>query len=568
MTVAYADARPRGLDIPFRPGNTLHLDLTGWPAGSLVGRTFTSTLGGVALALAVVGDIITIDASEAQTAAVENPADWLLTETTGGMSNDLLIGTWKPSTRPGTPTSLAVPVVVDDVAVNVTVVSGQASIVALAKGYQPNIDVPAGWGSRWYAARAEAGTRQVKVHIWGGSIVDGTGSSDPFTTSWAGIVETALRAAYGNGGTGYWTYAKFTTRTGTWTSEVGWGSVGHRTSSAGATLGFTGVTGTTVRIYYRNANVTGSFRYRIDGGSFTTITPPTGFGQEPGVVEVTGLSDGAHSIDIEQLSGTIVIHGVEGVRATGIVTARCAIGGRGSAEFGKIVRRRYSIGITNASTTITSTAPGMFNPAMFGKYLSSVSAGLPFNAQVTAVASATSATISANATATTTIVVDESELPPYNATVPAQMVAPFLAQGLGMPDLLIMGAGVNDMNLIGSSTFGVVDYNQFRAGLSNLLRGYYKVQAGAAYTFTPDLLIVGEHLANFGDSQGSGASVITDARTIAAGLGGVFIDNWGRGRRSFDYWNGLGYFADTVHPSDLGHAAMAAPVVDLLTAAV
>jgi hypothetical protein len=130
MTAVVADARPQGLNVSFRPGNTLSVELT-WPTGDLAGRTFTTTLGGLALGLAVIGDVMTIEATEAQTAAVDVPAAWLLTETTAGATNDLLIGTWSPSTRPGTPTSLALTVTVDTVDVAVTVVSGQASVVAL-----------------------------------------------------------------------------------------------------------------------------------------------------------------------------------------------------------------------------------------------------------------------------------------------------------------------------------------------------------------------------------------------------------------------------------------------------
>lgn len=125
-----ADARPQGLNIPFRPGNTLSLELT-WPTGDLTGRTFESSLGGTALDLTVAGDVMTIDASAAITGAVTTSAAWLLTETTGGASNDVLIGTWAPSDDPGTPTSQSLTVTVETVEVDVTVVSGQASIVAL-----------------------------------------------------------------------------------------------------------------------------------------------------------------------------------------------------------------------------------------------------------------------------------------------------------------------------------------------------------------------------------------------------------------------------------------------------
>lgn len=125
-----ADARPGALNIPFRPGNTLSVELT-WPTGDLTGRTFESSLGGTALDLSVVGDVMTIDASAAITGAITTAAAWLLTETTGGASNDVLIGTWAPSDEPGTPTTQALTVAVETVEVDVTVVSGQASVVAL-----------------------------------------------------------------------------------------------------------------------------------------------------------------------------------------------------------------------------------------------------------------------------------------------------------------------------------------------------------------------------------------------------------------------------------------------------
>lgn len=132
MTV-YADSRPAGVDVPFRPGNALTLELT-WPTGELTGRTFASTLDGVALDLAVVGDVMTIEATEAETLAVTEPAAWLLTETTGATTNDLLVGTWSPSSRPGTANSLELTVAAGTVEVDVSVVSGQASILALQAG--------------------------------------------------------------------------------------------------------------------------------------------------------------------------------------------------------------------------------------------------------------------------------------------------------------------------------------------------------------------------------------------------------------------------------------------------
>jgi len=103
------DGRPDAVDAFFRPGNTFTVVLT-WPAGSLTGRTFTAALDAAALSLGVVGDVMTITVSEAQTAAAEGSGDFVLTETTGGGTQELLAGTWAPSDRPGTPTSMALTV--------------------------------------------------------------------------------------------------------------------------------------------------------------------------------------------------------------------------------------------------------------------------------------------------------------------------------------------------------------------------------------------------------------------------------------------------------------------------
>lgn len=187
---AYLDTRPAGVDVPFRPGNSLPVDVTGWPAGSLTGRTFTSTLDGVALSLLVVGDVIMIEATEAQTAAVTSPAVWLLTETTGGATEDLLIGTWSPSTRPGTATSVTVPIVVDDIVVEVTVSSGTAALIAHNTATQVGSTqlhgviehrwATSGWTPFSRKIITQSGTQALTLSVSGdyGRITSASGSSD------------------------------------------------------------------------------------------------------------------------------------------------------------------------------------------------------------------------------------------------------------------------------------------------------------------------------------------------------------------------------------------------------
>jgi len=559
---ALLDGRPAGLDAFVRPGNTFTLTLTWAPAGSLVGRTFVATLDAATLALGVVGDVMTVTVTEAQTAAAAANATFLLTETTGGGTQDLLVGQWSPSLQAATSSTVAVTVTESAGSVAVSVVGTDARF------HRPFVHVAAAFGSRWYQARTEAGARQVRVHFWGGSITDGfPGPTLAESTSWRGRVSAALRAKYGDGGTGYvhaGAGSDLVTETGAWTASVGMGGSQH-TASAAASKQWTGMRGTTIRIFYRNViSPIGSFRYRIDGGSFTTVTPPTGFGVEPGVTTVTGLADTPHTVDIEWVSGTIGIHGVEAARATGIVTANCGFGGRAMSEYGKRVERQTVIGVTNASATITSTAPGVFTSDMVGKYLSSEAAGLAATTdhKITAVASATSATISPAATATNAaLLVDLHVNPGSNAAASFRTATPVFGEGLGRADLVIVGVCVNDIATAGATV------QSFVSGLSNLLKGGYMSGAynDAAHSYSPDVVLVGEHQGTFADLLGLGPALAGEAQALAAGVGGAYVDVWGIGKRSHDYWDDLGYFLDAVHPNDAGSNAYAAPVIELLT---
>lgn len=189
MPPVYVDARPSGLNVPFRPGNALTLELP-WPAGHLSGRTFTSTLDGVALTLSVVGDTMTIEVTEAQTAAVTDNATWLLTETTGGATNDVLIGTWIPSTGPGTPTTLTVPIVVDNIQVNVMVsglgglpATAEAGIVPFLRGTAAD---PTDW-TRWIFTTDPAAPDSaltMERGQWVSRVIGGSGTQSNRREAW------------------------------------------------------------------------------------------------------------------------------------------------------------------------------------------------------------------------------------------------------------------------------------------------------------------------------------------------------------------------------------------------
>lgn len=123
---ALIDARPPGLDALYRPGNQFSVAMT-WPAGALVGRTFTATLDAASLTVGVVGDVMTVTASEAQTAAAAESAVFTLTETTGGLDQVLIAGTWSPSDRAAASSTVTVTVTDSAASVDVTVTPTAAS---------------------------------------------------------------------------------------------------------------------------------------------------------------------------------------------------------------------------------------------------------------------------------------------------------------------------------------------------------------------------------------------------------------------------------------------------------
>lgn len=421
-----------------------------------------------------------------------------------------------------------------------------------------NVAVPSAWGERWGTARKEGGSRRVNVHLWGDSVgADGAAASNPRTLSLAGLLQAGLQSRYGDGGTGFLN-TFYAAKTGTWdaTIDMGFAGTGARATAA-ASLSWSDIRGTTIRLWHRNTGLTGSFRWRVDGGSWTVVTPPTGFAVEPGFSEVTGLADTPHTVDVEWVSGVVVIHGVYGHRANGIVLSRLGQGGRAASHFSGIILERIPVSTTNGSTTVTSAAPGLFDASMVGRYL--VGANLPRDAQITAVASATSATISSAATGTGTQTVNLQVNRQSWAESAGLTLDPFFSVGLGRADLVILMLGVNDPASLDHTAATWTD------GASRLLKPYYQ---GDTYNYTPDLLVVIEHQGNWFDLEGRWPAITDAQAAFASSMGGALVDVWGIGRRSYKHWLDLGYFTggDGVHPTNAGHAAYADPILKLLVA--
>ena len=400
-------------------------------------------------------------------------------------------------------------------------------LTAVLPDSSPFVEVPDGWGLRMMRAREEArrGVRLASAAIISNSIgAQGQGASQQRVTSMPSLIQTDLQQKWGNGGSGYLSH-EYSTKTGTWTAGDNTFAGGGVLATATATMIWTGIEGTQVRIFHRNANI-------------------------------TGLADIPHTVEVQWVSGNVIMHGVRGQRTTGVVLDRIGQSGRAASHYAPMVLEHLpGTGTTNTSAALTSSGAGSFRPYMVGKYLTGN--GIPFDATISAVASATAATLSTPATATGTITADLMYNPPSHAACPGITHDPAFATGLGRPDLVIFMLGANDP----AST----DYNAatWLEGAGRWI-SQYTTNTFSAYNYTPDFIFVTEHFGNWFDIRGIKAQIAAMIPQLAQGVGGAWVDVWGIGNRNFKFWNDLGYFADTIHPTDAGHRLYAQKVLSLI----
>lgn len=117
------------------------------------------------------------------------------------------------------------------------------------------------------------------------------------------------------------------------------------TSTDTATLSLTNYYGTSIYVYIRNKG--GSFRWRIDGGSWTTHTGTTGNAYATPVA-VTGLANTTHTLEIDTTVNT-------GLGQVWIEAIRTESPGVGGIEFSKSANG----GTTSNNWTNPSTLSGM-----------------------------------------------------------------------------------------------------------------------------------------------------------------------------------------------------------------
>lgn len=434
-----------------------------------------------------------------------------------------------------------------------------------------------GWGRNWAAARQAASDRPVIVDCWGDSITRGTGAgpgtgSNFWTTWWTdsyvGRLIARLQELHGDGGSGYVPLQLAGPQTGTWTPVAANAGAPYGASTVQATAAASievAVRGTEVRIPYMNAGVTGSFRYQIDGGAFTTVVTPSGLGVDPMVSVASGLADTAHTVRIEWVSGTVRLGGIEARRPTGVLRRLFAQGGRNASEFASgAVKHMVCSWATAANATITAPASGPgFTAADIGRYVYSLTAGLPAGAVITAVASATSATIAGTGGAVITANGTSQQVVLSNLPPSVEQAASYVTQdraangfgqaGLGSADLVVIGLGVNDA---GAPLWSTPE--RVAEGLAAIVTGYTNK------TPSPDFVFVVQHWGSRFDGESDYSAAVGAIHQVAAGCGGVVVDMWALGRHDFEFMNGIGYFADTVHPSPAGHARIADAILSTL----
>jgi lysophospholipase L1-like esterase len=132
-------------------------------------------------------------------------------------------------------------------------------------------------------------------------------------------------------------------------------------------------------------------------------------------------------------------------------------------------------------------------------------------------------------------------------------------------DLVIYSMALNDANT-------AVTADTWLTNVATYLK-----EMRAAHNGATDLLLLLQHVGNFGSTAGYTlySQYAARIRGLAEAYGAALVDMWSLGRNSWDYWNSLSYWGnattaggiagtDSVHPSDAGHAYIASQVTPIV----
>lgn len=247
----------------------------------------------------------------------------------------------------------------------------------------------------WRAALAKAqqGTAAAVVACVGDSWFE----IDDLTAS----LRTLLQTPYGNAGTGWIPASSVTglshvapptgftlTKTGTWTERDA------QTDSAGvdiqhikstdaatpATLQLTGVM-TDCYIHYLQQINGGDFRWRVDGGAWTTVATAAGAAAHA-TVAVTGLANASHVLDIEvtnaSVAGVILMGFDTRIGTDGVRLHRLGNGGATATNYAAVDATIWQAGLTALAPNLviillgTNDDSGDITPTTFNTNISTM----------------------------------------------------------------------------------------------------------------------------------------------------------------------------------------------------
>lgn len=371
---------------------------------------------------------------------------------------------------------------------------------------------PPGWGASWRAKLAAAGAGTAVLATIGGSSTQGYYASNLRTKGWVDLLRTSLQTTYGDGGSGF-----------------------RGAGLTGAVQVADGVPAAATTAYNANSsNATLSGSWSVGGNSYGpgakyVFTSTVG---DSYTVAVRGTAVDIYAVAGSSAPHTTYSYQIDGGSVVTVATTGTAdniqkttITGLSSGSHTVVLRHAGTGGQFVAICGVTGRNTTGVIIHNFGRYGSRA----------------------ANFAAA-----DETINTSWNGSY-------------NLPcDLAILTHGPNDA--IGSDSGDTWAKNQ------RLIMERIRNSGGA--TGTTELLIMLPHVGTF-DSTGLYQDYASRVRGLGEAFGAAVVSMWGIGRNSWNYWNGLGYWADAtnpgasgtdnVHPSDLGHAFIASVLQPILT---
>ncbi|MEV2277881.1 SGNH/GDSL hydrolase family protein [Nocardiopsis sp. NPDC049922] len=170
----------------------------------------------------------------------------------------------------------------------------------------------------WHAALADRHYARANIVALGDSITEGQGATD-FAHTWPARLRDLLRARFPTagvtGGRGFIGAASSGTLSYTWPATItgspsvdtGWGPKRHTPFLDGDgtpdLITYSNLQGTSVDILWGRSSLSGTFRYRVDGGTWTSVDT-SGSDQDGQLTRVTLGTSGPHTLEIEAVTAT------------------------------------------------------------------------------------------------------------------------------------------------------------------------------------------------------------------------------------------------------------------------